>query len=118
MLNLGPTLCNPNSPWNSLGQNTGVGSLFPSPEDPPNPGIEQGFPALQADSLPTELSGKPSHTTTASKLAGISPLLYKALKVGNKNRKVDSFHHLYPLLPIPIKLTIVFSFKRINQLIF
>ena len=27
------------SPWNSPGQNTGVGSLFPSPEDLPNPGI-------------------------------------------------------------------------------
>ena len=28
---------------------------FPSPGDLPNPGIEPGFPALQADSLPTEL---------------------------------------------------------------
>ena len=33
-------------------KNTGVGSL-------PNPGIELGSPALQVDSLPTELSGKP-----------------------------------------------------------
>ena len=32
---------------------------FPSPRDLPNPGIEPGSPALQADSLPTELSGKP-----------------------------------------------------------
>ena len=32
---------------------------FPSPEDLPNPGIEPASPALQADSLPTELSGKP-----------------------------------------------------------
>ena len=29
-----------------------------SPEDLPDPGIELGSPALQADSLPTELSGK------------------------------------------------------------
>ena len=36
----------------------GVGSLFPSPVDLPDPGIEQGSPTLQADSLPTELSGK------------------------------------------------------------
>ena len=82
------------SPWNSPGQNTGVGSLsliqgifptqgwnpglphcrqilyqlnhkestrilsvkpIPSPEDLPNPGIEPGSPALQVDSLPTEL---------------------------------------------------------------
>ena len=78
------------SPWNSLGQNTGVGSIsllqgifptqgsnpgllhcrrfftswatreaqeycsglpIPSPEDLPDPGIEPGSPALQADSL-------------------------------------------------------------------
>ena len=32
---------------------------FPSPGDLPNPGIEPGSPALQADSLPTKLSGKP-----------------------------------------------------------
>ena len=85
-------------PWNSPGQNTGMGSLsllqriflikgsnpglphcrqilyqlshkrsprilewgslFPSPGDLPDPGIEPGSPALQADSLPTELFGK------------------------------------------------------------
>ena len=32
---------------------------FPSPGHLPNPGIEPGSPALQADSLPTELQGKP-----------------------------------------------------------
>ena len=31
-----------------------------SPADLPNPGIKPGSPALQADSLPTELSGKPT----------------------------------------------------------
>ena len=36
--------------WNGL--------LFPSPGDLPDPGIEPGSPALQADSLPAELSGK------------------------------------------------------------
>ena len=40
--------------WNSRGQNTGVGSLFPSPGAPPNSGIEPRSPALQADSLPAE----------------------------------------------------------------
>ena len=34
------------------------GLPFPSPGDVPNPGIEPGSPALQADSLPTELQGK------------------------------------------------------------
>jgi len=89
------------SPWNSPGQNTGVGnfSLFrgssrprhwtqvsriaggfftswatrkdqeychgwpiPSPADLADPGIKPGCPALQADFLPIELSGKPHWT--------------------------------------------------------
>ena len=33
--------------------------LFPSPGDLPNPGIEPMSPALQVDSLPTEIPGKP-----------------------------------------------------------
>ena len=33
------------------------GEAFASPGDLPNPGIEPGSPALQVDSLPTELSG-------------------------------------------------------------
>ena len=92
------------SPWNSPGQNTGVGSLsllqgvfptqgsnpglpncrqilyqlshkgsprilewvtIPSPADLPNPETELGSPALQADSLPTELSGKPMSSYTS-----------------------------------------------------
>ena len=35
------------------------GLLFPSPGDLPNPGIEPGSPASQADSLPPEPPGKP-----------------------------------------------------------
>ena len=35
------------------------GLPFPYPGDPPNPGIEPGSPALQADSLPSEPAGKP-----------------------------------------------------------
>ena len=35
------------------------GLPFPSPGDLPNPGIKLGSPTLQADSLPTELQGKP-----------------------------------------------------------
>ena len=33
------------------------GLPFPSPEHLPNPGIKPGSPALQANSLPTELPG-------------------------------------------------------------
>ena len=35
------------------------GYLIPSPVDLPNSGIKLGSPALQLDSFPTELSGKP-----------------------------------------------------------
>ena len=35
------------------------GLPFPSPGDLPDPAIEPGSPALQADALPTELPGKP-----------------------------------------------------------
>ena len=39
------------------------GLPFPSPGDLPDPGTEPGYPALQVDSLPTELLGKPQvHT--------------------------------------------------------
>ena len=40
------------------GQEYWRGQLFPSPGDLPNPGIESGPPALQADSLPSEPLGK------------------------------------------------------------
>ena len=46
------------------------GLPFHSPEDLPNPGIESGFPALQAVSLPTELPGKPHLLTTCLDLGG------------------------------------------------
>ena len=41
---------------------------FPSPGDLPNPGIKPGFPALQADSLPTELQGKPNESESCIRL--------------------------------------------------
>ena len=54
------------SPWNSPGQNTGVGKPFRSPGDLPNPGIEPRSPTLQADSLPAEPPGKPKNTGVGS----------------------------------------------------
>ena len=62
-------LCNPMvyySPWNSPGQNIGVGSLSPSPGDFPNPGIEPRSPALQVDSLPAEPQRKPKNSGVGS----------------------------------------------------
>ena len=45
-------------------------AFSPSPVDLPNPETELGSPALQVDSLPTELSGKtPGEGTHSSTLA-------------------------------------------------
>ena len=41
-------------PWDSPGKNTGVGCHFLLQGGLLDPGIELGFPALQADSLPSE----------------------------------------------------------------
>ena len=47
-------------PWDFPGEEYLSGLLFPPPGDLPDPGIELGSPALQADSLPSEPSGKPN----------------------------------------------------------
>ena len=54
------------SPWNSPGQNTGVGNLSVLQGIFPAPGIEPRSPALQADSLPAEPPGKPKNTGLGS----------------------------------------------------
>ena len=48
--------------WTQISRTAGrfwTGYPIPSPGGLPDPGIEPGSPALQADSLPAELSGKP-----------------------------------------------------------
>ena len=47
------------NPWNSLGQNTGMGSLSFLLGNLPNPGIKPRSPSLRADSLAAEPPGKP-----------------------------------------------------------
>ena len=42
------------------------GLPFPSPGDLPDPGIESRSPALQADGLPSEPSGKPWNAKVGS----------------------------------------------------
>ena len=48
------------------------GLPFPSPGDPPNPGIEPGSPTLQADALPSEPPGKHLSQGTAKPFVDIS----------------------------------------------
>ena len=55
--------CGPHQALLSMGfsrQEYWSGLPFPSPGDLPNPGIEPGSPALQADSLPSESPGESS----------------------------------------------------------
>ena len=70
VIQLCPTLCDPMdytySPWNSPGQDIGVGSCYPSPGDLCNSGIEPRSPTLQADSLPAKPPGKPKDTGVGS----------------------------------------------------
>ena len=55
-------------------QESWSGLPFPSPGDLSNPGIKLGSPALQADSLLTELSGKPKVTQSCPTLC--DPVAY------------------------------------------
>ena len=78
-----PTLCDPmdlSSPWNHLGQNTGVGSLSLLQGIFPTQGLNPGLPALQADSLPAELPGKPKNTELGS-----LPLLQRIFSTQESN---------------------------------
>ena len=49
--------------WDFPRQEYWSGLPFPSSEDLPDPGIESGSPALQADSLSTELQGRSDQRT-------------------------------------------------------
>ena len=61
------------------------GLPFPSPGDPPDPGIEPGSPALQADALLSEPPGKPQ-TKTGNALAGKRT---RVSRVGGENSTTE-----------------------------
>ena len=63
-------------PWGFSRQGYWGGLPSPPPEDLCNPGIEPRSPALQVDSLPSELLGKPKNTGVGSLslLQGIIPI--------------------------------------------
>ena len=68
-----PTLCNPwtvaHQPPLSMEfsrQEYWSGLPFPCPGNLPNPGVEPRSPALQVDSFPAELQGKPKNTGVGS----------------------------------------------------
>ena len=57
--------------------------LLISPGDPPNPGIEPRFPALQADCLPAEPPGKPKKRLKEKKFT-LRLYLVELLSVGKR----------------------------------
>ena len=69
-----PTFCNPNGlqpadllcPWGFSRKEYWSGLPFPPPGDLPNPGMEPRSTALWADSLPSDLPGKPQNTGIGS----------------------------------------------------
>ena len=73
--------CELYSPWNSLGQYTGVGSL-PFSRDLPNPGIKPRSSTLQVDSLQAEPQGKPKNTRVNS----LSPYSRRSSQARNWTR--------------------------------
>jgi len=72
------------------------GLPFPSPGDLPDPGIKPSFPALQADSLPTELGGKPKTFTTPKPLTVWITTDWKILKeMGIPDHLICLLRNLY-----------------------
>ena len=72
------------SPWNSPGQNTGVGSLSLLQ------GIEPRSPALQVDSLPAEPQEKPKNTGVGSLIPSPADLPDPGIKPGSPALQADS----------------------------
>ena len=66
------------------------GLPFPSPGDLPHPGIEPGSPTLRADSLPSELPGKPKNIGVGSQSLFQGDLPDPGIKPGSPALQVDS----------------------------
>ena len=70
------------------------GLPFPSPGDLPHPGIEPRSPALQADSLPAELPGKPK--ITVSQFSSVAQSCLILCNPMNRSTPGLPVHHQLP----------------------
>ena len=68
--------------------------LFPYPGDLPNSGIKPGSPALQADSLLTELQGKPAGLISFKKEMDTTLLAFPLFPILGLDRRT----HILPVL--------------------
>ena len=65
---------------------------FPSPGDLPDPGIEPQSPALQADSLPSELPGKPNCNVCNCQIIYYTIEIYITLYVNYSSIKKEKLY--------------------------
>ena len=85
-------LWNPNglySPWNSPGQNAGLGSLSLLQGNLPNSGTEPTSPALKADSLPSApiLNILLALTQSCQKLSEVGNIILHLIRKSNLNHR-------------------------------
>ena len=96
------------------------GQPIPSPTDLPNPGIKPGSPALQADSLPAELQGKPtvivglsnSHLTLAADPGLLQAYIHQRFGPDHPSQQSSS---VSPLHYLSTNLTAVEFSLRFNE---
>ena len=86
------------SPWNSPGQNTGVGN-FLSPGDLPNPGIEPGLPSCRQILLSSEPEGKPKQRTEKSCPTLCDPGLHGPWNSPSQNTGMGNLSLLQGIFP-------------------
>ena len=84
------------------------GLPFPSPEDLPDPGIEPGSPALQADALPSEPPGKP---WTLKFLVISQFLFYSSVVSIYNNNKISVNTEFFDIM----QLIIINTFKNVES---
>ena len=73
-------------------QESWSGLPFPSPGDLPYPGIEPGFPALQADALPWEPPGSPSPSLIPYLFSQLANQGHQQVTVKNETPKLHQLH--------------------------
>ena len=83
------------SPWNSPGQNTGVGSLSLLHGIFPTQGSESRSPSLQMDSLPTEPQWKPKNTGVSS--LSLLQWIFLPQELNQASLVVQRLKHLPPM---------------------
>ena len=95
------------SPWTSPGQNTGMGSLFPSLGYLPDAGNEPRSPTWQADSLPAEPQRKPKNIGVGS-----LTLLQRIFLTQESNRGL--LHHRQMLYQLSYQTPFIYGQSKLQ----